>query len=88
MTDFHVALAMSRTGTTRFDRRKLVEQAALDGLIAFMRTLSVVVDNVSLTTPENLHDAPFIRVTLSGVVEHVNSVFSKQHMERRFYGKP
>ena len=48
-------------------------QIELDRLIAFMRALADVLDKVVLMTPENMHDAQFIRVSPSGGVEYISS---------------
>lgn len=55
------------------DPREVAGQAELDGLVRFMRTLAAAVDKVALMTPENMHVAPFLRVSPRGVVEYVSS---------------
>lgn len=55
------------------DPREVVGQTELDAVIAFMRKLASCTQKYALMTPENAHQAPFIRVAPSGLVEYVST---------------
>jgi len=55
------------------DPREVVGQAELDAVISFMRKLAGATQKCALMTPENSHEAAFIRVAPSGIVEYVST---------------
>ncbi|MFZ5893858.1 MAG: hypothetical protein ACOY0T_22545 [Myxococcota bacterium] len=55
------------------DPREITHQVQLDAVIAFMATLASATGRIALMTPENTHDAPFLRVAPSGVTEYIST---------------
>jgi hypothetical protein len=55
------------------DPREVVGQADLDDVINFMALLATTTHKPALLTPENMHDAPFIRVDPRGTTEYISS---------------
>ncbi len=55
------------------DPRDVTGQVQLDALISFMAALASATGKVALMTPENTHDAPFLRVQPSGITEYISS---------------
>jgi len=55
------------------DPREVVGQAELDAVIAFMRKLAASTQKSALMTPENTHEAAFIRVAPSGSVQYMST---------------
>jgi hypothetical protein len=55
------------------DPREVAGQSQLDAVLEFMRVLAAATGRVALLTPENMHDAPFIRVPPTGAAEYSSS---------------
>jgi len=55
------------------DPREVVGQAELDGVITFMRKLATATQKSALMTPENTHEAAFIRVAPSGTIQYIST---------------
>ena len=55
------------------DPREVVGQAELDAVITFLRKLAGSTQKCALMTPENTHEAAFIRVDPSGIVQYIST---------------
>jgi hypothetical protein len=55
------------------DPREVTGQADFDAVVAFMRKLAAATGKVAFMTPENTHDAPFLRVAPTGAAEYSSS---------------
>jgi hypothetical protein len=55
------------------DPREVAGQSELDAVLEFMRVLAAATRKDALLTPENMHDAPFIRVPPTGAAEYISS---------------
>jgi len=55
------------------DPREVVGQPQLDAVVIFMRKLAGATQKWALMTPENMHEAAFIRVAPSGIVEYIST---------------
>jgi hypothetical protein len=53
------------------DPREVIGQSELDAVITFMRKLAGSTQKCALKTPENTHEAAFIRVAPSGIVQYI-----------------
>jgi hypothetical protein len=55
------------------DPREMRSQCELDAVLEFMKTLAGATGKTTVMTPENVSDAPFIRVEPSGDVEYMST---------------
>ena len=55
------------------DPREVKGQAEIDALLGFMQTIASATGKFALMTPENMHAAPFVRVSPAGSVEYLGS---------------
>jgi len=67
-----------------FDPRQVTGQLELDAVLRFMGVVARSSGRCALMTPENMHDAPFIRVAPPGEAEYISSEgFFRQMAEAR-----
>ena len=62
------------------DPREVVGQAELDAVVTFMSKLAASTQKSALMTPENTHQAAFIRVAPSGIVQYISTNGSFQEL--------
>ena len=55
------------------DPREIRSQVEFDAVLQFMNTLCVATGKTTVMTPENVPEAPFIRVDPSGRVEYIST---------------
>jgi hypothetical protein len=55
------------------DPREVTGQPQLAGVIKVMQILAAATGRFAIMTPENMHEAPFIRVSPSGEIEYISS---------------
>jgi len=55
------------------DPREVKGQAEIDALLGFMQNIASATGKFALMTPENMHSAPFVRVSPAGSVEYISS---------------
>ena len=65
------------------DPREILGQLEFDAVVEFMQEVAAATDKFVLMTPENTHDAPFVRVAPSRTTEYISSEGFFEGLARR-----